>query len=41
MCPQKRGMRLYKKCLKYIKTQQPNLSRDELHDVLKSIYEEK
>jgi hypothetical protein len=38
---QKRGMRLNKKCLKYIKTQHPNMSRDELHDVLNSIYEEK
>jgi len=38
---QKRGMRQYKKCLKYIKTQHPNMSRDELHDVLNSIYEEK
>jgi hypothetical protein len=41
MRPQKRGMRLYKKCLKYIETQHPNMSRDKLHDVLKSIYEEK
>jgi len=41
MCLQKRGMQLYKKCLKYIKTQHPNLWRDKLHDVLKSIYEEK
>jgi len=38
---QKRGMRQHKKCLKYIETQHPNMSRDELHDVLKSIYEEK
>jgi hypothetical protein len=38
---QKRGMQQYKKCLKYIKTQHPNMSRDELHDVLNSIYEEK
>jgi hypothetical protein len=41
MRPQKRGMQLYKKCLKYIKTQHPNMSRDELRDVLNSIYEEK
>jgi hypothetical protein len=38
---QKRGMRQYKKCLKYIETQHPNMSRDELYDVLNSIYEEK
>ena len=38
---QKRGMQQYKKCLKYIKTQHPNMSRDELHNVLNSIYEEK
>jgi hypothetical protein len=38
---QKRGVRQYKKCFKYIKTQHPNMSRDELHDVLNSIYEEK
>jgi hypothetical protein len=41
MRPQKRGMRQYKKCLKYIETQHPNMSRDELYDVLNSIYEEK
>jgi hypothetical protein len=40
MHPWKKGMGLYKKCLKYIETQQPNLSRDKLHDVLKSMYEE-
>jgi uncharacterized short protein YbdD (DUF466 family) len=39
--PQKKGMRQYKKYLKYIKTQHPNMSKDELYDVLKSIYEEK
>jgi len=38
---QKKGMRQYKKCLKYIETQHPNMSRDELYDVLNSIYEEK
>jgi len=38
---QKKGMQQYKKCLKYIETQHPNISRDELYDVLKSIYEEK
>jgi hypothetical protein len=41
MCPQKRGTRLYKKCLKHIETQHPNMSRDKLHDVLKSIYKRK
>jgi hypothetical protein len=41
MRPQKKGMRQYKKCLKYIETQHPNMSKDELYDVLKSIYEEK
>jgi hypothetical protein len=41
MCLQKKGMRLYKKCLKYIETQHQNMSRDELRDVLSSIYEEK
>jgi hypothetical protein len=38
---QKKGMRQYKKCLKYIETQHPNMLRDELYDVLNSIYEEK
>jgi hypothetical protein len=41
MHPQKKGMRQYKKCLKYIETLHPNMSRDELYDVLNSIYEEK
>jgi hypothetical protein len=41
MRPQKKGMRHYKKCLKCIKTQHLNISRDELNDVLNSIYEEK
>jgi hypothetical protein len=41
MRPQKKGMQQYKKCLKYIKTQHPNMLRDELYDVLKSIHEEK
>jgi hypothetical protein len=41
MRPQKKGMRQYKKCLKYIKTQHPNMSKDELYDDIKSIYEEK
>jgi hypothetical protein len=41
MRPQKRGVRQYKKCLKYIETQHPNMSRDELCDLLNSIYEDK
>jgi hypothetical protein len=41
MRPQKRGMQQHKKCLKYIETQHPNMSRDELRDVLNKIYEEK
>jgi len=41
MRPQKRGMQQYKKCLKYIETQHPNMSRDGLCDLLSSIYEEK
>jgi hypothetical protein len=41
MRPQKKGMRQYKKCLKYIEAQHPNMSKDKLYEVLNSIYEEK
>jgi len=41
MCLQRKGMRQYKKCLKYIEAQHPNMLRDELCDVVKSIYEDK
>jgi len=41
MCQQKRGMQLLQKCLKFIEKQHPNLSKEELRDVMKNIYEEK
>ena len=41
MRPQKRGVQQHKKCFKYIETQHPKMSKDELYDVLSSIYEEK
>jgi hypothetical protein len=41
MHPQKKGMQQYKKCLKYIEAQHPNMSKDKLYEVLNSIYEEK
>ena len=34
-------MQQHKKCFKYIETQHPNMSRDELRDVLNSIDEDK
>jgi hypothetical protein len=39
--PTEEGDATVQECLIHIKTQHPNMSRDELHDVLKSIYEEK
>jgi hypothetical protein len=38
--PQKREMQLFKWCLKYIVKQHPNLSKEEVHDVMKGIYDE-
>jgi len=38
-CLQKRGMQLFKKCLKYIEAQHPNILKEELCNVVKSIYE--
>ncbi len=38
-CPQERGMQLFKKCLKYIEAQHPNILKEELCNVVKSIYE--
>jgi hypothetical protein len=37
---QKRGMQLFKRCLKYIVKQHPKLLKEEVHDVMKGIYDE-